>query len=86
MRCREAKIGHDAGTELGGGAYGCENATEDKAETEDVRIVMRVMFCGSMVDVIGRVGCLLRLRGVSEGGERARVDVKIGCLGDENLP
>jgi hypothetical protein len=59
-------------------AYGCENATEDEAKAEDVRIVMRVMFCGSMVDVIDWVGCVLRLRGVSEG------DAKIGCLEDEN--
>jgi hypothetical protein len=41
------------------GALGCENATEDKAEAEDVRIVMRVMFCGRMVDVIDRVGCVV---------------------------
>jgi len=27
-----------------GGALRCENATEDKAEAEDVRIVVRVMF------------------------------------------
>ena len=49
-------------------------------------IVMRVVFCGSMVGVIGRVGRMVRLRGVSEEGMRARVDVKIGCLEDENLP
>lgn len=48
------------------GALGRKNTTEDKAEAEDVRIVMRVMFCGSMMGLIGRVGCL-RLRGVSEG-------------------
>jgi hypothetical protein len=42
------------------GAFGCENATEDEAKAEDVRIVMRVMFCGSMVDVIDWVGCVLR--------------------------
>ena len=40
-------------------AYGCENATEDEAEAEDVRIVMRVMFCGSMVNVIDRFGCMV---------------------------
>jgi hypothetical protein len=59
-------------------AYGCEKATEDKAEAEDVRIVMRVMFCRRMVDVIDWVGRMVRLRGVSEG------ELKIGCLEDEN--
>lgn len=60
-----------AGTKVGGLAYGCENATEDKTEAEDVRIVMRVMFCGSMVDVIDRFGCVVRLRGVGEGEHRS---------------
>jgi len=41
-------------------ALGRENATEDKAEAEDVRIVVRVMFCGRIVDVIDRVGCMVR--------------------------
>jgi len=68
------------------GALGRKNTTEDKAEAEDVRIVMRVVFCGSMVGVIDGVGWVVRLRGVSEGGVRTRVDAKIGCLEDENLP
>lgn len=40
---RGSEIGQDMGALLGDLAYGCENATEDKAEAEDVRIVMRVV-------------------------------------------
>lgn len=60
MQCKGGEIDHDAGRKVGGSlAYGCENATEDEAEAEDVRIVMRVMFCGSMVDVIDRFRCMV---------------------------
>lgn len=54
------------GNGTGGKSYGSENATEDKAEAEDMRIMVRVVLWGSMVGAIGRVGCV-RLRGVSEG-------------------
>lgn len=36
-------IGQDVGAGLGGLAYRSEDATEDKAEAEDVRIVVRVV-------------------------------------------
>jgi hypothetical protein len=35
------------------GALGCENATEDKTEAEDVRIVVRVVLRGSVVGGVG---------------------------------